>query len=92
MLNEHFCAILQAKYRPRPTNSRFVYPYNVGKWRNFRNVCHMGKREDLDGTWWPVREGCDQFTFTVSTTIKNTKTCTVPLLSRNFLPICLHAT
>jgi len=32
-------------------------------------VFHWKRRPELNGIWWPVIEGCDQYTFTVSTRI-----------------------
>ena len=44
----------------------FVFPYNLGRWRNLGIVFYMKPRPELDGLWWPVSEGCDQYTLTVS--------------------------
>ena len=70
--------VFQAKHRPRPTGSEFVYPYNLGWWRNFRMVCHFREREELDGTWWPVVDSCDQFTFTVRECLHEAIIITLP--------------
>ena len=57
----------QADYRHREeeTDAPFVFPYNLGRWKNFRLVCHFRRRRELDGCWWPVIDGCDQYTLTV---------------------------
>lgn len=55
----------KANYRRRDEDEEFVYPYNLGWWANWCMVCYYRRRPDLDGFWWPVREGCHQHTFTV---------------------------
>jgi len=55
----------KAEYRERELEEEFVYPYNVGRWRNLRMVLHFGERKELDGIWWPVRPQCNQYTLTV---------------------------
>lgn len=47
----------------RKRDSPFVYPYNLGVLRNIRQVLFEPM---TDGISWPVVEGCDQFTLTVS--------------------------
>ncbi|KAK6034187.1 DHHC zinc finger domain protein [Cooperia oncophora] len=40
----------------------FVYPYDLGWKRNFREVLFSWSGETTgNGVWWPVRKGCDQF-------------------------------
>lgn len=48
----------------RKRDSPFVYPYNLGFFKNIRQVLFDPV---TDGISWPVIEGCDQFTLTVST-------------------------
>ncbi|XP_065335357.1 palmitoyltransferase ZDHHC6 [Cloeon dipterum] len=58
----------KAKYRRLHSGSKktpFVYPYNLGIWRNFRQVVTLTCEPYGDGINWPVVEGCDQYTFTV---------------------------
>ena len=40
----------------------FIYPYNLGWFENFRLVF---LKPLSSGLWWPVVDGCDQFTLTV---------------------------
>lgn len=42
----------------------FVFPYNLGWKTNFSQVFHWSRRPQLNGIWWPVKDGCDQFTLT----------------------------
>lgn len=42
-----------------------MYPYDLGWKRNFGQVITWTGEPPHDGTWWPVVEECDQFTFTV---------------------------
>ena len=44
----------------------FVYPYDLGWKKNFKQVLNIGCIPVGDGIIWPVVEGCDQFTLTVS--------------------------
>ncbi|PAV57345.1 hypothetical protein WR25_13739 [Diploscapter pachys] len=47
------------------TGRRFVYPYNLGWKRNIRYVLgSYSGRPEGNGYWWPVLEGCDQYTLT----------------------------
>ncbi|KAH0506973.1 Palmitoyltransferase ZDHHC6 [Microtus ochrogaster] len=46
----------------------FVFPYDMGsKWMNFKQVFTWSGVPEGDGLEWPVREGCDQYSLTVST-------------------------
>ena len=57
---------LQAEWRDREEDEPdFVFPYHLGKWENFKMVFHWSPRPQLNGIWWPVIEGCNQFTLTV---------------------------
>ncbi|KAH9390064.1 Palmitoyltransferase zdhhc6 [Tyrophagus putrescentiae] len=50
-----------AKANMRKRDSPFVYPYNLGFFKNIRQVLFDPV---TDGISWPVIEGCDQFTLT----------------------------
>lgn len=55
----------KAEYRDREEDEEdFVFPYNLGRWKNLRMVLHWKTRPELNGIWWPVREGCHQYTLT----------------------------
>lgn len=55
----------KAEYRDREEDEKdFVYPYHLGRWNNLRMVLHLKTRPQLNGIWWPVRDGCNQFTLT----------------------------
>ncbi|KAL5284496.1 ZDHHC6 family protein [Megaselia abdita] len=43
----------------------FVYPYDLGRWKNFRQVYgNFWGSVVGDGVHWPVVEGCNQYTLT----------------------------
>lgn len=44
----------------------FVYPYDLGKWKNFWSVISFNCIPKGDGVYWEVLPGCDQYTLTVS--------------------------
>lgn len=44
----------------------FIYPYDVGCMKNVMQVLNLNCIPVGDGFSWPVAEGCDQFTLTVS--------------------------
>jgi palmitoyltransferase ZDHHC6 len=44
----------------------FVYPYDLGKKKNFLQVVNLSCMPIGDGVHWPVVDGCDQYTLTVS--------------------------
>ncbi|XP_053678454.1 palmitoyltransferase ZDHHC6 [Anopheles nili] len=49
----------------QPTTSRFVYPYDVGRWNNLAQVLNLTCTVAGNGVDdWPVVEGCDQYTLT----------------------------
>jgi len=55
----------KADYRLRKTGREFSWPYNLGRWENWRQVVGLTScRPDTDGTVWPVVQGCDQFSLT----------------------------
>lgn len=60
---------LQAKDRIRyyQTGETFVFPYDLGsKLNNFKQVFTWSGYSEGDGLEWPVREGCHQYSLTVS--------------------------
>ena len=65
MLSFHF--LLQARYRveEEEEEEEFVYPYNLGRRNNWKMVFTWSPDKRMDGTWWPVIEGCNQYTLTV---------------------------
>jgi hypothetical protein len=44
----------------------FVYPYDLGKKKNFLQVVNLSCLPVGDGVHWPVVDGCNQYTLTVS--------------------------
>lgn len=56
----------KANYRRSQENLEpFVYPYDLGKWRNFRQVyVNFWGSTVGDGVHWPVRSDCNQYTLT----------------------------
>ena len=65
MLSFNF--LLQARYRveEEEEEEEFVYPYNLGRRNNWKMVFTWSPDKRMDGTWWPVKEGCNQYTLTV---------------------------
>ena len=58
--------LAKAQYRLYGTNEKFLNPYDIG-WRgNVKQVISWNCIPPGDGIYWPVIEGCDQFTLTVS--------------------------
>ena len=68
LLPAHYQSLLQAHYRRRhnPDLDEFVYPYDLGCRRNFPLVLNWSLREKGDGIHWEVKEGCFEYSFTVS--------------------------
>ena len=58
--------LVKAKHRHSKLESKFVYPYNLGRKRNLLEVFTWQGRPQGDGISWPVVEGCTQYTLTVS--------------------------
>lgn len=56
----------KAQYRRYGTNEVFVHPYSKGWLFNAKQVLRWNCRPVGDGIVWPVIEGCDQYTLTVS--------------------------
>lgn len=57
----------KAKYRREGTGDVFNFPYNLGCWRNVKQVFPQlfSCATVGDGLWWQVNEGSDQFTLTL---------------------------
>ncbi|XP_028405948.1 palmitoyltransferase ZDHHC6-like isoform X2 [Dendronephthya gigantea] len=53
----------KATYRRK--KNVFIYPYNLGRWENIKQVIHFRGDFIGDGITWPVVDSCDQFTLTV---------------------------
>jgi len=51
----------KAEYRTRDMEEKFVWPYNVGKQGNLRQVLSWSCWPQGDGITWDVVEGCDQY-------------------------------
>ena len=49
----------------------FVFPYDMGsRWKNFKQVFTWSGVPEGDGLDWPIREGCHQYSLTVSVLFK----------------------
>ena len=58
---------LQARYREREEGEgEFIFPYNLGWKGNFRMVFTWHPDPRVNGMWWPIVAGTDQYTLTVS--------------------------
>lgn len=56
----------KAEARDRDENEPedWVYPYDLGRWNNLKQVFTWSGHPVSDGFTWDVAKGCDQFTFT----------------------------
>jgi len=54
----------KADYRLASSGVRFVWPYDVGRWNNLKQVINWSCQPLGDGISWPVVEGADQYTLT----------------------------
>lgn len=54
----------KAEYRRKGTEEVFRNPYNLGKWRNLRQVVTFTCAPEGDGIEWRLAEGCGQFDLT----------------------------
>ena len=64
--------IKKAQHRRKQNNLEpFVYPYNLGRKENYRQVFNWDGNYRPIGNriWWTVRPDCDQFILTVSVMI-----------------------
>ena len=41
-----------------------MWPYDLGRLENFKQVLGFSCQPQSDGITWPVREGCDQYSLT----------------------------
>ncbi|XP_049863349.1 palmitoyltransferase ZDHHC6 [Schistocerca gregaria] len=55
----------KAKHRRKGTDEIFIFPYNLGWKHNFRQVINWSLVPAGDGVFWPVADGCNQFTLTM---------------------------
>lgn len=55
----------KANFRRRNSEEKFVFPYDLGPWKNFFQVFNFSCHPIGDGVSWPVVKHCDQFTLTV---------------------------
>uniref|UniRef100_A0A182Y4U2 Palmitoyltransferase n=1 Tax=Anopheles stephensi TaxID=30069 RepID=A0A182Y4U2_ANOST len=93
----------KARYRKERNNETFTYPYDLGRWKNMKQVINITCTAAGNGVEWPVVEGCDQYTLTREQLAQKeekrarTRTYTihrpatgswVPLLSQGF-KVCL---
>lgn len=64
-----FLYYFQAKDRIQyyQTGETFIFPYDTGsKWKNFKQVFTWSGIPEGDGLDWPVRDGCHQYSLTVT--------------------------
>ncbi|KAF4532822.1 hypothetical protein B566_EDAN002673 [Ephemera danica] len=57
----------KAKYRRLHSavdEEPFIFPYNLGRWQNIRQVINLTCEPVGDGTEWPVADGCNPFDLT----------------------------
>ncbi|XP_040174929.1 palmitoyltransferase ZDHHC6 [Anopheles arabiensis] len=54
----------KARFRAERNEQTFVYPYDLGRWSNVKQVINFTCRPVGNGYEWPVVEGCDQYTLT----------------------------
>uniref|UniRef100_A0A182QUP0 Palmitoyltransferase n=1 Tax=Anopheles farauti TaxID=69004 RepID=A0A182QUP0_9DIPT len=54
----------KARFREERNGEKFVYPYDLGRWTNVRQVLNMSCTAAGNGVEWAVLEGCDQYTLT----------------------------
>lgn len=56
----------KAYLRRQGTDDVFVFPYDLGLWRNIRQVVNLSCVPVGNGIEWEVAEGCDEYSLTVS--------------------------
>lgn len=59
----------KAKYRREDSGEIFVFPYDLGRWRNIQQVVNFSCSPIGNGITWVIVDGCDQYTLTVGTPI-----------------------
>lgn len=57
--------IVDKAERRRDEDDPFVFPYNLGAMKNLAQVINWSGRPKGDGMEWPLKEGCDKYTFTL---------------------------
>lgn len=95
----------KACYRRRQDEEHFIYPYNLGKSKNIKQVLNLSCSPVGDGISWEVVEGCDQYTLTreqiaqkvekrsrtkIGEVVRPATGSYLPLFSQGF-KICLHS-
>lgn len=55
--------IEKAEHRQR--DDAFIFPYNLGFWKNVKQVINFSGDPVGDGITWEVLDSCDQYTLTV---------------------------
>lgn len=60
----------KALHRRRNTNEVFKFPYDLGAWNNINEVVSFSCHPVGNGITYKVAEGCDQYTLTVSISLK----------------------
>ncbi|KAK3870744.1 hypothetical protein Pcinc_024050 [Petrolisthes cinctipes] len=55
----------KAIHRRNPEDTPFIYPYDLGRWNNFKQVMNMWCEPSGDGVVWSMREKCHQYTLTI---------------------------
>lgn len=55
----------KANHRRKDVNEQFIFPYDLGRWENLKQVLNFSGQPVGDGITWPVREGCNQYTLTI---------------------------
>lgn len=55
----------KAKYRREESGEQFIFPYDVGIYRNIKQVINWSCTPFSDGVTWDVLPNCDQYTLTV---------------------------
>lgn len=59
----------KANYRYENTEKKFIFPYDLGPWKNLQQVADFTCAPVGDGIHWKVRSGCNQYTLTVNSFI-----------------------
>jgi len=54
----------KAEYRTRNEADKFIWPYDLGRLENLRQVLRLSCKPVGDGIVWDVREGADQYSLT----------------------------
>ncbi|XP_044760994.1 palmitoyltransferase ZDHHC6 [Coccinella septempunctata] len=57
--------IEKAAYRRRHSNNPFIYPYDLGVWKNIKQVVNLSCQPVGDGIHWDVVDGCHEYSLTV---------------------------